>query len=405
MAFLSKRDPDMGRLLLLAAILFISYLSVAISLPIVPLYVKGPLGFGNALAGLGVGVAFLSTIFTRGYAGGLSDRRGAKTAVVKGLIYYVAGAIASLISAFLLQVPILAFVILVVGRLLIGLGESLVAVGVIGWGIGIVGPSRSGRVLSMVGAAMYGALAVGGPIGLSLYDWLGFGLSLATGAMLPLIGLICVWRIPGVAPHQSANRPPLWKVVGRIWPYGLIVCSQGIGFAAIGSFFALFFRDQAWGHAGLGLTAFGCGFVLMRLLFGHLPDRIGGLNIAMVSLAIELAGQILIWSSYTPGLALAGALLTGIGCSLIFPAMGREVVHLVEPHLRGTALGGFSAFQDLAYGLTGPLVGLIADRSGYSNVFLIGALASATGLTIAVILRGRFPDPVCTKPERSTPNG
>ena len=97
--------------------------------------------------------------------------------------------------------------------------------------------------------------------------------------------------------------------------------------------------------------------------------------------------SILIWGAGDPLLALAGAFLTGLGCSLIFPAMGREVVHLVDPHLRGTALGGFSAFQDLAYGLTGPLAGLLADRAGYGSVFLIGGIAAGAGFLIALVLR------------------
>jgi len=32
---------------------------------------------------------------------------------------------------------------------------------------------------------------------------------------------------------------------------------------------------------------------------------------------------------------------------MVFPAMGREVVRIMEPHLRGTALSGFTAFQDI----------------------------------------------------------
>jgi predicted MFS family arabinose efflux permease len=69
---------------------------------------------------------------------------------------------------------------------------------------------------------------------------------------------------------------------------------------------------------------------------------------------------------------------------MVFPAMGSEVVKQVPPQQRGTAVGGFAAFQDLAYGATGPVVGLLADRSGYAPVFLIGGLAATIGLGMAI---------------------
>ncbi|OCJ00608.1 arabinose transporter [Rhizobium sp. AC27/96] len=390
MAFQSIRDPAHGRLLLLSAILFTSYLCVGMSLPIVPIYVTGKLGLGNGWAGLGVGIAFLATIVTRGYAGSLSDQHGAKVAVVRGLAFYAAGGLTSLGAGLLIPTPWTSYLLLIAGRLLLGLGESLVAVGVIAWGIGFVGPARSGKVLALVGAAIYGALAVGAPLGLALLERFGFAGSMAIGAVLPCLGLLAIWRLPGVAAHPGAERPPFWSVVGKIWLHGSIVCLQGIGFAAIGAFFTLYFIDRGWSYAGLGLTAFGCGFVLVRLLFGHLPDRIGGLPVAAGSLVVEIVGQFLIWNATDPMLALVGAFLTGLGCSLVYPSMGREVVRLVEPNLRGTALGGFSAFQDLAYGLTGPLVGLLADRAGYDSVFLIGTVAASVGLLIALsLLRAR----------------
>lgn len=387
----STRDPAQTRLLLLSAILFLSYLCVAMPLPIVPVFVTEQLGLSNLWAGLGVGIAFFATILTRGYAGSLSDRRGAKVALGRGLVFYVAGALAALLAGLLSHTPWTAFVVLLAGRLLLGLGESLVGVGVIAWGIGLLGPARSARVLALIGAAIYGAFAVGGPIGLTLFDRLGFAGAMGISASLPCLGLLAIWRMTGVAAHPGAERPPFWRVIGNIWGHGLIVCLQGIGFAAIGAFFVLYFLDRHWSHAGLGLTAFGGGFVLVRVLFGHLPDRVGGLPVAIGSLAVEAIGQILIWSAPSPVLALVGAFVTGLGCSMVFPAMGREVVHLVEPHLRGTALGGYAAFQDLAYGLTGPIAGLVADRTGYGNVFLIGGAAAAFGLVIAIGLRSVRP--------------
>ncbi|MGR9172147.1 arabinose transporter [Rhizobium sp. KDH_Rht_773_N] len=387
MAFRLTADREQGRLYLLTAILFVSYLCVAIALPVVPVHVTGTLGLSNGWAGLGVGIAFLATILTRGYAGGLADSRGAAVAVRRGLLFYAAGAAVSLGCGLVVRAPAAAFATLLAGRLLIGLGESLVAVGVIAWGIGLVGPQRSGRVLALVGAAIYGALGLGGPLGLLLLDRLGFAGTMAVSAVLPLLGLVAIRGVPATAAHPGRERPPLAAVLGRIWVHGLIVCLQGMGFAAIGSFFTLYFRDLGWDHAGLGLSAFGTGFVLVRLIFGHLPDRYGGLSVAVVSLAVEAAGQLLIWSAADPAVALVGAFMTGLGCSMIFPAMGREVVHLVAPHLRGTALGGFSAFQDLAYGLTGPLAGVLADRAGYGSVFLVGGGSALCGFVVAVMLR------------------
>ncbi len=387
MAFRSTRDPADPRLWLLTGVLFVSYLCVAIPLPIVPVYVTGPFGFGNAWAGLGVGIAFFATIASRGYAGKLSDRRGAKLSVGRGLAFYAAGSLGSALAGLLSHTPLLAFMVLLAGRLLLGLGESLAGVGLIAWGVGIVGPARSSRMMALIGAAIYGALAVGGPLGLALLHWFGFAGAMAISAILPCIGLLAILPMTGVAAHPDIERPPFWRVIGRIWRHGSVVGLQGIGFAAIGAFFVLYFLHRNWSHAGLGLTAFGGGFVLVRLLFGDLPDRIGGLPVAIGSLAIETIGQILICTASDPVFALAGAFLSGLGCSMVFPSMGREVVHIVEPHLRGTALGGYAAFQDLAYGLTGPLAGLLADRAGYSSVFLIGAVAAAAGLAMAVYLR------------------
>jgi MFS family permease len=383
----SMRDPARARLMLLVAILFVSYLCIAISLPVVPVFVTQGLGLGNSWAGLGVGIAFLSTIASRGQGGAFADRRGAKPAVVLGLLFYVAGALISVVAGLPALAAAPAYLVLLAGRLCLGVGESLAAVGIINWGIALVGPARSGMVLAFVGAALYGAFAVGAPVGLALLDRFGFAGTMAASAMLPCLGLIACWPLAGVAPHPETKRPSFLSVIGTIWKHGIVVCLQGIGFAAIGAFFALAFLDRGWSHAGLGLTAFGGGFVLVRVLFGHLPDRIGGLPVATGSLAVETLGQILIWAAPHPALALAGAFLTGLGCSMVFPAMGREVVGLVAPQLRGTAMGGYAAFQDLAYGLTGPLAGMLADRAGYGSVFLIGAIAAATGFLIVLSLR------------------
>ena len=374
-------------LLPLTAILFLSYLCVGLSLTSVSLQVTRHLGLANAWSGLAVGIAFVATVLTRGVAGRISDQRGPKVAATRGLAIYVAGLGIAALAGLPSFGPVAAIALLLAGRVVLGLGESLVTVGVVAWGIGLVGAQQSGRVLAWVGAALYGAVAAGGPLGVLLFYKLGFAGAMATAAALPALGLLAAARVRGVAPLAGAARPSIWRVVGRVGRHGAIVCLQGIGFAAIGAFFALHFLRQQWPFAGLGLTAFGGGFVLVRVLFGQLPDRFGGLRVAIASLAVEVAGQSLIWAAHGPAGALAGAFLTGLGCSLVFPSMGREVVRVVEPHLRGTALGAFAAFQDVAYALTGPLAGLLADAAGVRSVFLLGAGAATLGLALAIGLR------------------
>jgi len=367
--------------------LFLSYLAVAMSLPVMSVYVTQQLHLGNAPAGLAVGIAFLSTILTRNVAGGLADRKGSKRCMVRGLLVYALAGVVCGLSAWPSLPSAVAYAVLLAGRLLLGIGESLALIGMVSWSITMMGPARTGRVLALVGMGMYGAFAVGGPLGLALLQHGGFAGVMLACALLPLLGIAMIAPMPK-DDVQHGVRESFWRVLGRIWRPGLTVCLQGVGFAALGAFIPLYFLSKGWPNSGWGLTCFGLGFVVVRLLCGHLPDRIGGARVAMVSLLVEAAGQLLLWQAPHAGVALAGALLTGMGCSMVFPGMGVEVVRRVPPQLRGTAMGGFAAFQDIAYGATGPIAGLFADRYGYAAVFLIGGTAALLGVGMALLTQG-----------------
>ncbi|WP_048851072.1 arabinose transporter [Komagataeibacter europaeus] len=373
----------LGLLGRLAIALFLSYMAVALPLAAIPVAILHWPGYGNGLAGLAVGIAFFSTILSRNHAGAFADTRGGRPCMRAGLALYVAASLICVLAGMASLPNGARYAILIAGRLLLGIGESLTIVGMLGWGIGLMGQQRAGRVLAWTGAAMYGAFAVGGPIGLAIYEHWGLGALMLVSALLPLLGLGLVRDVPPSQPH-AGGRPPFWRILGTIRWQGIAVALQGVGFAALGAFLPLRFLHAHWPYAGLGLTCFGVAFVAGRVACGHLPDRIGGLKVALFSLLIEAAGQYLLWGASTPLLALGGAVLTGAGCSMVYPSLGVEVVRLVAPHMRGTALGGFAAFQDLAYGATGPLAGLLADRYGYGIVFLVGGLC-ATGAAIIIL--------------------
>jgi uncharacterized membrane protein YeaQ/YmgE (transglycosylase-associated protein family) len=45
------------------------------------------------------------------------------------------------------------------------------------------------------------------------------------------------------------------------------------------------------------------------------------------------------------------------------------------------------AFQDIAFGITGPVTGLIASMFGYQSVFAAGAVASLAGLALLIPMK------------------
>jgi len=94
----------------------------------------------------------------------------------------------------------------------------------------------------------------------------------------------------------------------------------------------------------------------------------------------------MLWGAPTPAVALSGAALTRGGCSLIFPSLGVEAFGCMPPEQRGIAVGVFAAFQDLAIGATGPVLGTIAAGWGSATVSLVGGLASVTGVVATVSL-------------------
>jgi MFS family permease len=377
-----------SRLWWMTLALFLAYLAVAMPLPVISLYATSSLALDTTRAGLAAGLPFAATILTRLRAGRLADDLGGKPCVLAGLLVYAFASLVCLASGGSALSHTAAFGVLLAGRLLLGIGESLAVVGLLGWGLALAGTGQAGRFMALMGMGMYGSFALGAPLGLALYRHAGFaGLMLACAA-LPLAGWAMLRALPAAA-AQGGVREPLRQVLRPIGAPGLVVGLQGVGFAVIGAFMPLYFVSRGWAHAWLGLSAFAVGFVAMRLIGGRLPDRLGGVPVALASLLVEAAGQGLLWLAPHPTLALGGALLTGLGCSLVFPSMGAEVVRRVTPQRRATAMGGFAAFQDLAYAAAAPVAGWAADRHGLPVVFLIGALAALAGWCVTLAMRRR----------------
>jgi MFS family permease len=365
----------------ICAMVFLEFLAMGLPLPVLPIRVHDTLGFGSFIVGLVIGAQSWVTLLTRHSAGTRTDQRGPRSTVTWGLTISSLAGLAYALSS-LLNDRSTSLVMLVMGRGLLGFGESLVITGALAWGVSLAGRDRSGVVMAWVGIAMYGALAAGAPLGTILDGKLGFvGMSLAA-ALAPLSGIVAAFLVRPVAPVGGA-RLPFYKVIKLIWLPGSGLALSAVGFGAIAAFSSLYFKSNGWPHAALAMTAFGAAYVLARLFFGGLPDRFGGARVAAASAAVAALGQVGMWLASSGEMAVASAALTGLGFSLAFPSFGVEAIRRVPPQNRGVALGAYTAFFDAVLGLGVPALGLLVGHFDHSAAFAVGAFTAILSFMIA----------------------
>lgn len=145
------------------------------------------LGMGMLVVGVFIGAQFAAALLSPAWAGALVDTRGARRAVIAGLVLAACSGLACLASLAFVATPATSFGVLLLGCLLLGCAESLVVTGAPGWDVGLVGPHNAGKVMAWVGVAMYGAYAAGAPAGGALQAQWGFGGIAAATVLTPLL--------------------------------------------------------------------------------------------------------------------------------------------------------------------------------------------------------------------------
>ena len=370
----------------LVTAVFLGFLAVGVPLAALAFELRDHLGAGSATVGWVIGIQSVATLLSRHRAGTLCDQRGPRTAVLLGLPVAALSGAAYIASTLHAIDPAARLGILILGRLAMGIGESLFLTGLMSWGIARLGPARTGKVMSWTGIAIYAALGLGAPLGLAVHRGYGFaGVGLVT-LLAPLLAWAIALCLPSV-PAAGGQRVAFHRVLGLIWRPGLVLALATVPFATISAFLALRYRSQGWAEPGAALFGFAAAYIVVRLVASDLPDRVGAERVAIGSLMLETIGQVLLWCAPMPALAVLGAALTGLGFSLVFPSMGVLATRAVPPEQRGRAVGNFIAFADIALGVTGPAVGLATRWAGVSTAFLVGAGATCAALGLLAWLR------------------
>src|SRR4051794_21954547 len=107
-------------LLPIMTVVFIGFLIIGMALPVLPLHVHQGLGLSTFVVGLVAGSQFVAALISRIWSGHYADSRGAKRAVIAGLLAAVGGGLLYLLSLHFIGTPGVSASVLLLGRALLG---------------------------------------------------------------------------------------------------------------------------------------------------------------------------------------------------------------------------------------------------------------------------------------------
>ncbi len=361
-----------------------AFLAIGAALPVLPLFVRGPLHASNLDVGIVVGAFSLTSVFCRPIAGRLADSRGRRIVLIVAALVMSAGGVLYLLAASVGS--------LVLARLVVGMGEGALYTAGATWAVDLAPSRHQGLALGLFGLAVWGGLSLGPLVGELLRSAAGYDAVWVLTAALPFAGAliaVCLPEPARPAADPAAQRMGLFPRPAR--RPGLALALANFGYAALAGFVILDLRSEGVSGGASVFTAFATAVFLSRVVLSPLPDRVGPRVTATGAALCEALGLTIIAFAHSLEAALAGALVMGVGFSMMFPALALMVVSEVGEENRGSALGAFTAFFDIGVGLGAPLAGAAAALAGYSAVFLLGTLAAlGTAALAATSARGRL---------------
>ena len=365
----------------LSAAVLAFFVSGAVFLPVVPRFTIGPLGGDEFAVGLVLGAFAVASLLMRPFAGRFADRRGRRIVLIAGALITVAASFGHLFAG---TIPLL-----IVMRLLLGVGEALFFVAALAAATDLAPDHRRGEAISLISLSLYLGLAFGPVIGEAMLAWSGFGAAWMASGVIALAAVVLSWLAPETLPPSArATASSAQQLLHRrgLEPGLLLLC----GVWGMGPFFAflpLLADERSLGGAGTFFAVFAIVVVVLRIFGAKLPDRIGAAKLSGTALVVSAAGMAIAGLTPTFVGLLAATVVFGVGVAFTFPAIMAMAVVGVPPDERGAVVGTAGLFVDAAFGLSPAVLGLLALSAGYPSTFLVSAVVAGIGAAWLLIRR------------------
>jgi len=236
-------------------------------------------------------------------------------------------------------------------------------------------------------------MSLGGGLGDAILARAGYHELFIAGAAFSALGLAASWPL-GESRRPSDGSPRrgvLTAVLDRdllpLWATGLAFATA---LAAHFTFLKTFVLATGTGSVGLFFTAYSFAAIVLRVLFGSLPDRLGALRVLLPALVSLASGLFVLAFARTDAAIGVAGVLCGLGHGYVFPILLGLAVDRARESERGAALAVYTALFDAGTLLGGPVLGAIVRGFGYPAMYTFaGCLVLLGGAVFVVTDRPR----------------
>jgi len=374
--------------MLLGAAVFLNYVdrgAIAVAAPLM----KGELGLSATEFGTAVSAFFWIYAPVQLVVGWLCDRFSVYRLIALGVIVWAAS---TLMMGF-----VGGFISLLVLRVLLGVGESIIFPGSGKIIARHVPPEGRGLANAWCAAGIALGPAVGtlaGGMILANHGWRAIFIVFGLATLIWLLP----WKrvvdaLPIVADGEADRAVPIGRLTGRwsLWAMGVGHAAGNFSFYFLLAFLPLYLVQQR----GLTITQMTLlatlGYAVQAaaaFALGHWSDRWtkSGRPEAAIRRAMLIAGQLLaagciLGIAITDSIAVIGLLLclAGVASASLSMNLYSVAQMFAGPRAAGTWIGIQNALGNIS-GIVGPVIsGVLIDRSGYNSAFYLAAAVAAFG--------------------------
>jgi MFS family permease len=347
---------------------FLMAIAFYLLIPTLPFYLVNFMHLDKAMTGLVLSCYIVASISTRPFSGYLADRFSRKKLYILSYIIF-----AFLFIGYVLAGAMLVLFILI--RTLHGVIWGTMTTASNTLVIDITPSGRRGEAIGIFGLSSNISMAIGPMLGLILYEKLPFNYifysALITGIAGFLLALpLKVKHRPSLI-HQPVSLDRFVLIKGI--PSGLNLILITVSYGMIFSFAAMFGKENKIPDAGAFFVIMAIGIMLSRFIGGKIVDKGKIKEVGVSSMIILTSGMLILSSSHHSLPYFLSAMIIGLGFGLAFPAMQTLMVNLSEHHQRGTAISTYFTAFDAGVGIGMYLGGKIAEMTGFTWSFIIGA--------------------------------